>query len=128
VRLSSKLGVTLDDLLQGEDPPAYRIGRRVEDPRHGPARAITLLGGAHSDVRVDLVHLAPREAGAPIERQEGNGIVAVSSGLVQVQVAGLSPAIRHGEVLLADCARVEGWRNLGDRDAVLFWIVIPPGA
>jgi hypothetical protein len=72
------------------------------------------------------VHLGPREAGAPIERQEGEGIVAVSRGLVQVHVGDQTPAIRDGEVLLAECSRVDGWRNLGDRDAALFWIVVAP--
>jgi hypothetical protein len=28
-------------------------------------------------------------------------------------------------VLVADSERVEGWRNLGQTEAVLFWIVIP---
>jgi transcriptional regulator with XRE-family HTH domain len=123
VHLSAALGLTVDDLLHGEDPPTYRIGRRVGDPRRGPERAITLLGGQASDVRVDLVHLNAREAGAPIERQDGEGIVAVSQGLVQVNVGDQTPAIRDGEVLLADCSRIDGWRNLGEREAVLFWIV-----
>jgi transcriptional regulator with XRE-family HTH domain len=124
VRLSAKLGLTVDDLLHGEDPSTYRIGRRVGDPHGGPERAITLLGGITSDLRIDLVHLGPREAGSPIERQEGEGIVAVSRGLVQVQVGDQTPAIRDGEVLLAECSRIDGWRNLGDRDAALFWIVV----
>jgi transcriptional regulator with XRE-family HTH domain len=123
VHLSAALGLTVDDLLHGEDPPTYRIGRRVGDPRRGPERAITLLGGHASDVHVDLVHLNPREAGGPIERQDGEGIVAVSQGLVQVNVGDQTPAIRDGEVLLADCSRIDGWRNLGEREAVLFWIV-----
>jgi hypothetical protein len=43
-----------------------------------------------------------------------------------VQVAGQTPAVRHGEVLVADSERVEGWRNLGQTEAVLFWIVVSP--
>ena len=124
VRLSSALGVTIDDLLHGEDPEVYRIGRRTEDPQRGFERTITLLGGPDSDLRVDLVHLDAREAGAPTDKQKGTGIVAVASGLVQVQVAGQTPAVRHGEVLVADSERVEGWRNLGQTEAVLFWIVV----
>jgi hypothetical protein len=42
---------------------------------------------------------------------------------VQVNVGDQTPAIRDGEVLLADCSRIDGWRNLGEREAVLFWIV-----
>ena len=123
VRLSSALGVTIDDLLRGEDPEVYRIGRRTEDPQRGFERRITLLGGVDSELRAELVHLGPREAGAPSPARRGRGIVAVASGLVQLQVAGHTPALRHGEVLVADSERVTGWRNLGQSEVVLFWIV-----
>jgi transcriptional regulator with XRE-family HTH domain len=126
VRLSSKLGVTLDELLSGDDPSTYRIGRRVGDPRLAPDPDMTLVDGP--DVVVELVHLAAREAAAPRDRRDGQAIVAVSQGLVQVRVGDQTPAIRDGEVLLADCAAVRDWRNLGDREAVLFWIVVARGA
>ncbi|MGH2876242.1 MAG: helix-turn-helix domain-containing protein [Solirubrobacteraceae bacterium] len=122
-RLSAAVGVTIDDLLHGEDPEIYRIGRRTDDPRHHLDQAITLLGDAASEVRVDLVRLDPREAGTPIEPRLGRGIVAVASGLVQVQIAGQTPAVRAGEVLVADSERVAGWRNIGQTEAILFWIV-----
>jgi len=126
VRLSAKLGISVDDLLHGQDPPTYRIGRGVGDPRGGPEAAITLLGGMTTDLRIDLVRLGPREAGAPIERHDGGGIVAVSRGLVQVHVGDQAPVLRDGQVLHADCAQIDGWRNVGDREAVLFWIVVAP--
>ncbi|MDQ6816135.1 MAG: XRE family transcriptional regulator [Actinomycetota bacterium] len=126
VRLSSALGITIDDLLHGEDPAVYRIGRRTEDPQRGFEHTITLLGSTDSDLRVDLVHLRAREDGAPTDRHKGTGIIAVASGLVQVRVAGQTPAVRHGEVLVADSERVEGWRNLGQTETVLFWIVVSP--
>jgi transcriptional regulator with XRE-family HTH domain len=126
VRLSSALGVTIDDLLRGEDPGAYRVGRRPDDPLHGPAHSIALLGGSDADLRIDLVHLGPRESGAPSDLQPGTGIVAVASGLVQVEIAGQTPAIRHGEVVVADSELITAWRNLGQTEAVLFWIVALP--
>lgn len=126
VRLSAALGITIDALLRGEDTSLYQIGRRTEDPRRGPERTMTLISGVSSGVRVELVHLGPREAGRPVDRQNGQGIVAVASGLVQVRVGGQTPALRHGEVLLADCRRIDGWRNLGEAEGVLFWIVVPP--
>ncbi len=64
VRLSSRLGVTLDELLSGDDPSTYRIGRRTGDPRRAPDQDMALVSGA--DVVVDLVHLAAREAGLPL--------------------------------------------------------------
>jgi transcriptional regulator with XRE-family HTH domain len=126
-RLSSALGLTIDDLLHGEDPEVYRIGRRSDDPLRAAEQAIPLLGDAASDLRIDLVRLDPREAGGPSEQQPGRGIVAIANGLVQVQIAGGTPAIRAGEVLVADSDRIEGWRNIGQTEAVLFWIVASPG-
>lgn len=124
VRLSTAIGITIDDLLRGEDPDLYKVGRRLEDPQHGRERAITILGSPDSELRVDFIQLAPRETATPSAPQKGSGIVAVASGLVQVQVGGQTPAIRHGEVLVADSERVEQWRNVGHGEASLFWIVI----
>jgi transcriptional regulator with XRE-family HTH domain len=121
VRLSSALGVTVDDLLHGDDAVVYRVGRRTGDPRRGVDHTITLLDGV-ADARIDLVHLDARASGAPAATRAGRVIVAVASGFVQVRVAGQTPALRHGEVLVADGARIEGWRNLGQSEAVLFWI------
>jgi transcriptional regulator with XRE-family HTH domain len=122
VRLSQALGLTVDDLLRGEDPNLYRIGRRIESPQRAHEPSINLIGGEDADLRVDLVQLGPRESGAPQVRVKGTGIVAVAAGLVQVGIGGQSPAIRHGEVVVADSERIEGWRNLGSSDAMLFWI------
>jgi transcriptional regulator with XRE-family HTH domain len=124
VRLSGALGITIDDLLRGEDPNVYRIGRRIEDPQHASEQTMTLIGGDDSELRIDLVQLSPREAGAPGERLRGSGIVAVATGLVSVEIGGQTPAVRHGEVLVVDSERVEGWRNIGYGEAMLFWIVL----
>ena len=123
VRLSSALGTTIDDLLRGKDAGTYRIGRRTDDPQGGLERTVSLLGDDNADLWIDLVHLGPREAGAPTRVRAGTGIVGVASGLVQVQVAGQTPAVRHGEVLVADSEFIAGWRNLGQSEAELFWIV-----
>jgi XRE family transcriptional regulator, regulator of sulfur utilization len=123
VRLSTALGVTVDDLLHGEDPGLYRVGRRTADPHDGHLE--TLLD---SDPRIDLVHLGARESGEPAAARPGTGIVAVAGGLVQVRVADQTPAVRRGEVLVADSERIEGWRNIGQGDAVLFWIVVAGAA
>ena len=90
VRLSAALQVTIDDLLRGEERGAYRIGRRTDDPQ--TARAHRRRCSAAADLHVDLVHLGPRETGAPRRRRApGQAIVAVASGLVQVHVAGQTP-------------------------------------
>jgi transcriptional regulator with XRE-family HTH domain len=125
VRLSGSLGVTIDDLLRGKEPGSYRIGRRTDDPQAAFEHTVSLLDG--DELRIDLVHLGPREFSTPAIASPGLGIVAVASGLVQVQVSGQSPAVRHGEVLVADSATVTGWRNLGAAEAELFWIVSARG-
>ena len=122
VRLSAALGVTVDELLRGEERGFYRVGRRSDDPLRGLDRTLTLLGGEDSDLRVELVHLDPRESrGRPLVRP-GTGIVAVASGLVQVKVGSQMPALRHGEVVVAASEHIEGVRNLGQTEALLFLI------
>ena len=44
-------------------PRSYRIGRRTDDPERGLDHTLTLLGGADSDLLIDLVHLDARESG-----------------------------------------------------------------
>jgi transcriptional regulator with XRE-family HTH domain len=126
-RLSSALGVTINDLRHGDDPEIYRIGRRADEPDHGLERTVTLLGDAQSELLIDLVHLDARATDRPAASQPGTGIVAVADGLVQVQIAGQTPAVRAGEVLVADSSRVERWRNIGRGQAILFWIVVARG-
>jgi quercetin dioxygenase-like cupin family protein len=115
--------MTIDDLLHCDGPDAYRIGRRPDDPHHSEDGITALLGDVSSNLSVDLVHLGPRESARPPQARDGTGIVAVASGLIQVQVAGQTPAVRPGEVLVAAGDRVEGWRNLSQSEAMLFWIV-----
>jgi transcriptional regulator with XRE-family HTH domain len=124
-QLSSALGITIDDLLHGDEPDMYRIGRRTDHPQHSHEPSLRLLGDAASGIRVNLVRLGPRESHREATQGEGAGIVAVSSGLVQVLIGGQTPAVRAGEVLVAGAERVDGWRNMGQTEAVLFWIVVP---
>lgn len=122
-QLSRALGMTIDDLVHGDGPEAYRIGRRPDDLHHGGEPVIALLGDAGSDLSVDLVHLGARESARPALIREGTGIVAVAAGLVQVQVGAQTPAVRPGEVLVAPADQIDGWRNMSSTDAMLFWIV-----
>jgi transcriptional regulator with XRE-family HTH domain len=124
-QLSSALGITIDDLLHGDEPDLYRIGRRTDHPQHSHEPSLRLLGDAASGIRINLVQLGPRESHRETSPDEGAGIVAVSSGLVQVLIGGQTPAVRAGEVLVAAAERVDGWRNMGQTEAVLFWIVVP---
>ena len=42
---------------------------------------------------------------------------------MQVQLDSGRPVLRRGETLLAERSAVLGWRNLGESDATLFWIL-----
>ena len=121
-RLSAALGVTIDDLLHGEDA-GYRIGRRPDDPRHAIDHTITLLADPARNLRVDLVRLQPGQTARPPAGPPSAGIVAVAAGLIQVTVGDQTPTLRHGEVLIAASDRIDAWRNLGPAEAVAFWIV-----
>src|SRR5262249_44787355 len=120
------LGITIDDLLHGGGPDVYRIGRRPDDPHRHSEQIMTLLANAGSGLKIDLVHIGPREAARPLAQTDGTGIVAVGAGLVAVEVGGLTPALRVGEVLVAPAGRIEAWRNIGQTEAMLFWMVQPP--
>ncbi len=125
-QLSVALGITIDDLLHGSGPEVYRIGRRPDDPQLYSDHVMALLGEEGSGLRIDLVHLGPREAAHPAAQPDGTGIVAVGAGLVQVDVGGQTPAVRAGEVLVAPTNRIEAVRNIGQGEAMLFWMVQPP--
>ena len=124
-QLSIALGITIDDLLHGGGPEVYRIGRRPDDPQHYSEHVMALLGDEGSGLKIDLVHLGPREVAHPPAQPEGTGIVAVGAGLVQVDVGGQTPAVRAGEVLVAPTTRIDAWRNIGQTEAMLFWMVQP---
>ena len=53
----------------------------------------------------------------------GVELVAVAAGLVQVILPTGRPVLRQGEALLVEWSGVSGWRNVGEEDALIFWIL-----
>jgi len=121
--LSSRLHVTLDELLRGEVAPGYRIARRDDPRRNAVGVPVPLLDDPHLGLRTYFVRLAPGESAAPGFAHKGVEVVAVASGLVQVQLDTGRPVLRSGEALVAETSGVAGWRNLGDAEATLFWML-----
>jgi DNA-binding XRE family transcriptional regulator len=124
--LSAKLNITLDELLRGDVVPGYRLVRR-DDPWTGSD------GGPHPlhddpnvGLRAFVLRLGPGESATPGLVHKGVELVTVASGLVQVQLTTGQPVLRRGEALIAESSRIEGWRNLADRDALVFWILRDP--
>jgi quercetin dioxygenase-like cupin family protein len=128
LRLSSALHMSLDDLLHAQRRTPYRVGRRDDDPRVLQSGYQTLLEPVGARPTVGLVRLAPRASGAPEPGQHGQAIITVGSGLVQILVDDSTPSLRAGDALMSEAVRITGWRNLGDREALLFWTVVPPPA
>jgi transcriptional regulator with XRE-family HTH domain len=123
LELTDKLQITLDDLLQGEAAPGYRLARRHEAPTSTSEAPLALLDDPAAGLRAYLVRIPPRGRGAPPFAHKGAELVAVADGLVQCVLDGGRPVLRSGEALLAERSTVASWRNLSDREAALFWIV-----
>ena len=121
--LAAKLNVTLDELLRGDVAPGYRLARR-DDPRHSETdRPVPLLDDPRAGLRVYLVRLSPGGSATPDFAHKGVEVVNVATGLVQVLLASGGPVLRQGEALIAGRSGVTGWRNLSDREAIVFWVL-----
>ena len=123
IELCGRLDLSLDELLRGERAPGFRVGRLREAGREGRGQPLALLDDPGHGLRAYVVTLAAAASGRPHLAHKHVELVAVGRGLVQVLTSNGPAVLREGEVLLADEAVVGGWRNMGDGDALLFWIV-----
>ena len=123
LELTGRLGITLDELLRGEIAPGYRLARRHDPLEREDGRPLPLLDDPAAGLRAYLVRVAPRATVTPSIAHNGVELVAVASGLVQVVLTTGRPVVREGETILVEHSRVISWRNLGDREAMLFWIL-----
>jgi transcriptional regulator with XRE-family HTH domain len=119
----AKLDLTLDELLRGDVNPGYRLARRHDPRRRSDGRPLALIDDSRAGLRAYLVTLAPRGQATPHLTHKGVELVAVVAGLVQVLLDSGRPVLRRGETLLAERTAVLGWRNLGEGEAMLFWIL-----
>ncbi|MDX6571093.1 MAG: hypothetical protein QOC86_249, partial [Gaiellales bacterium] len=85
-----------------------------------------LLDDPGVGLRVFLARLPPRAAGEPDERHKGVEGVAVANGLVQIELGERRAALRAGEALVAEASSITAWRNVGESEAMLFWILRDP--
>jgi transcriptional regulator with XRE-family HTH domain len=122
VELTDRLGITLDDLLRGEAHPGYRLARR-DEPRRADGRPAPLVDNPNVGLRAYVARIPPGGSGSPAQPHKGVELVAVGSGLVQVLLSSGRPVLREGEALLAERSIVRGWRNLGEQEATVFWVL-----
>jgi hypothetical protein len=74
-------------------------------------------------LRAYVVRLSPGATATPPFAHKGVELVAIGLGLVQVGLATGTPVLRTGEALIADRSGVLSWRNLTDREALVFWVL-----
>ena len=109
--------------MRGDVAPGYRLARR-DDPRHAETdRPVPLLDDPRAGLRAYLVRLSPGATATPGFSHKGVELVTVATGLVQVQTATGGPVLRQGEALIAERSGGSGWRNLSDREAIVFWVL-----
>jgi uncharacterized cupin superfamily protein len=82
-----------------------------------------LLEAGDAGLRAYLIRLQPGGSASPGFAHKCSELVAVAQGLVQVVLPTGRPVLRSGEALIAEASGIEGWRNLGDGEAVIFWIL-----
>jgi transcriptional regulator with XRE-family HTH domain len=121
--LTTRLNITLDELLRGEVSAGYRLARRHDPHRTAEGKPLPLFDDPQAGIRTYLVRLAPRGTCELGFAHKGVEMVAVASGLVQVVLATGRPVLRRGEALLAERSGISSCRNLSDREAMLFWVL-----
>ena len=87
---------------------------------------LPLLDELGVGLRVFLARLPPRASGEPDERHKGVEAVTVAHGLVQIELGERRAALRAGEALVAEASSITAWRNVGESEAMLFWILRDP--
>jgi transcriptional regulator with XRE-family HTH domain len=124
--LSARLNVTLDELLRGDAVRGYQLARRHDPSERSASTLLPLLDELGVGLRVFLARLPPRASGQPDERHKGVEAVTVATGLVQLELGDRRAALRAGEALVAEASSITGWRNVGEGEAMLFWILRDP--
>jgi transcriptional regulator with XRE-family HTH domain len=122
LELTSRLNMTIDELLCGEIALGYRLAR-APGPKDRVDRVFPLLDDPLVGLRVQLSHLSPGQSTRPTAAHDGVEVAAVAKGLVQFELPTGRPVLRQGEALLLEWSGVVTWRNIGDEDALVFWVL-----
>ena len=110
-------------------PPARRGRARLParpaattrgTPKGAPCRCSTIPGPACGRTSSGSRRAARRSPSSPTRASSSSRWPRGSSRCSSQREA---PCCAQGEALIADRSGVAGWRNLGDREAVVFWIL-----
>lgn len=119
--LTARLGITLDELLRGEVAPGYRLARRHDPRQTADGKPLPLLDDPETGLRAYLLRLPPKASSELGFAHKGVEMITVGAGLVQVVLPTGRPVLRQGEALLAERSGIASCRNIGDREALVFW-------
>ena len=123
LELTGALDLSLDEFLRGESPPGYRLARLSDLDASSQGQPLPLLDDPRVGLRAFLIRLRAGESAEVDPAHDGLELLAVAAGLVQVELATGQPTLRQGEALLADDDRVVACQNVGDREALVFWVL-----
>jgi transcriptional regulator with XRE-family HTH domain len=123
LELSARLNTTVDDIVRGY-PAGYQV-TRADTGRDGPgAAARTLIDDPRLGVRTLLVRVPPHGTAAQATGGGGRELLLAAQGLLQVVLPSARPVIRPGDSLLVTDGPIVSCRNLGDDEALVFWLTL----
>ena len=121
--MSDALGVPLDRIVAAPPDPGYRLARHDRDRREVGDGVTALIDDPRLGLRAHLVTLTDTEAHAPPFTHNGVELVAVVSGLVQIDTGGDAPVLRASDSALMTTAHIRSWRSLRPEPAVFYWVL-----
>lgn len=122
VRISDRLAVPIDRIVNAIPQPAYHLARY--DRSRAVADDVTaLVPDAAIGARVYLVDLPAGAERTPTIEHLGVEVIAAIRGLVQIDLGEDRPVLRAGDAIVVDTARVKSWRNLRREPAQFFRIL-----
>lgn len=122
LRISDRLTVPIDRLVNAAPPPTYHLARHDRSRRSGDG-AVALVPDTTIGARVFLIELPSGATESPDQPHHGVEVIAAVKGLVQIDLGDDRPVLRSGDALVVEHAVVASWRNLRREPASFFRIL-----
>ncbi len=122
LRISDRLAVPIDRMVNAAPRPAYHLARHDRIPS-GDDDVTALVTDSTIGARVHLVDLPSGVTRSPAIQHTGVEVIAVVRGLVQVDLGDDRPVLRAGDALVVESATVRSWRNLRREPGQFFRIL-----
>jgi transcriptional regulator with XRE-family HTH domain len=119
--LCERLPASIDELLGTQVTPRRLLARR--EGRTVAPQTKVLCDSPGLRTAIYRVQLGPLEKGAPFVTHKGTETILVARGLVLVDLGDDTPVLRAGDALVVTRDPVNGWTNLTEEPAELFWLL-----